>query len=251
MDQNTHSVNQLLTHPAHLFSGNRDTAVAQVIESLQKTLCSHAGCYTCIVCRQIAQTNHHALLWLTPDGNYTLDDIEKIHTTIRFALDPDQHFFIIIEYAERLNAASANSLLMSLEEPPAGYHFILLVERPEQLLVTIRSRCLIHGQSGMHSPRDSHPLLLFFTQETAPDPLIFIQELESALPSEIETMTLLDTLLAYWHDQHKNALKNNKPSAAKHAHAMLAIITKALEHPPMPGSSKVFWKNLMLALRYQ
>lgn len=36
---------------------------------------------------------------------------------------------------------SANALLKTLEEPKAGVHFILLSERPDRLLPTIRSRC--------------------------------------------------------------------------------------------------------------
>jgi DNA polymerase-3 subunit delta' len=36
---------------------------------------------------------------------------------------------------------SANALLKTLEEPKAGVHFVLLSERPDRLLPTIRSRC--------------------------------------------------------------------------------------------------------------
>ena len=36
---------------------------------------------------------------------------------------------------------SANAILKTLEEPRAGVHFILLSERPDRLLPTIRSRC--------------------------------------------------------------------------------------------------------------
>jgi DNA polymerase-3 subunit delta' len=49
--------------------------------------------------------------------------------------------FFIIEEANRLNEASANALLKTLEEPPATSHLILITSRPAQLLPTIRSRC--------------------------------------------------------------------------------------------------------------
>ena len=48
---------------------------------------------------------------------------------------------IIIE-ADRMNAASANAFLKTLEEPPAGTTLFLLTTRPYDLLDTIRSRCL-------------------------------------------------------------------------------------------------------------
>jgi len=48
----------------------------------------------------------------------------------------------IIHPAEDMNTATANSLLKSLEEPPAGAVFILVSHRPARLLPTIRSRCV-------------------------------------------------------------------------------------------------------------
>ena len=48
----------------------------------------------------------------------------------------------IIHPAEDMNAATANSLLKNLEEPPAGAIFLLVSHRPARLLPTIRSRCV-------------------------------------------------------------------------------------------------------------
>lgn len=49
---------------------------------------------------------------------------------------------VIVHPAEDMNTATANSLLKSLEEPPAGAMFILVSHRPASLLPTIRSRCV-------------------------------------------------------------------------------------------------------------
>jgi DNA polymerase-3 subunit delta' len=46
----------------------------------------------------------------------------------------------LIEQAERMNRAAANSLLKLLEEPPAGSLFLLTAERADLLPATIRSR---------------------------------------------------------------------------------------------------------------
>lgn len=48
----------------------------------------------------------------------------------------------IVFEADRMNAASANAFLKTLEEPPAGTTLFLLTTRPYDLLDTIRSRCL-------------------------------------------------------------------------------------------------------------
>lgn len=48
----------------------------------------------------------------------------------------------IVFDADRMNAASANAFLKTLEEPPEGTTLFLLTTRPYDLLDTIRSRCL-------------------------------------------------------------------------------------------------------------
>jgi DNA polymerase-3 subunit delta' len=48
----------------------------------------------------------------------------------------------IVVDADRMNPASANAFLKTLEEPPSGTTLFLLTTRPYDLLDTIRSRCL-------------------------------------------------------------------------------------------------------------
>ncbi|OLE54491.1 MAG: hypothetical protein AUG51_07840 [Acidobacteria bacterium 13_1_20CM_3_53_8] len=47
----------------------------------------------------------------------------------------------LIEEADKLNEASSNALLKTLEEPPSTSHIILITARPAALLPTVRSRC--------------------------------------------------------------------------------------------------------------
>lgn len=49
---------------------------------------------------------------------------------------------VLIAAADRLNAAAANALLKTLEEPMAGMIFILASEAPARILPTVRSRCV-------------------------------------------------------------------------------------------------------------
>jgi len=50
---------------------------------------------------------------------------------------------IIIWLPERMHPAAANKLLKILEEPVPGTYFLLVSHRPDQLLPTIRSRCML------------------------------------------------------------------------------------------------------------
>ncbi len=49
---------------------------------------------------------------------------------------------VIIEGAERLRLVAADRILKPLEEPPPGSRVILVTDRPDDVLATIRSRCL-------------------------------------------------------------------------------------------------------------
>lgn len=51
--------------------------------------------------------------------------------------------FFIIDEADKMNSASANALLKTLEEPASTSHLILTTSRPDSLLQTIRSRTQI------------------------------------------------------------------------------------------------------------
>lgn len=48
----------------------------------------------------------------------------------------------VVFEADRMNSAAANAFLKTLEEPPAGTTIFMLSTRPNDLLDTIRSRCI-------------------------------------------------------------------------------------------------------------
>lgn len=74
----------------------------------------------------------------------------------------------VIEEAHRLNEASSNALLKTLEEPPATSHLILITSRPAQLLPTIRSRCQIIRFSPL-APKEIEEHLVKGKQVSAAD----------------------------------------------------------------------------------
>lgn len=54
---------------------------------------------------------------------------------------------VMVFPAERMNAVTANALLKTLEEPAGDVKFVLASEAAQQLLPTIRSRCLMHAMA--------------------------------------------------------------------------------------------------------
>src|SRR5579872_7586970 len=122
--------------PAQLWIGHHQQTITEVESFLQNILCKNNRCNTCITCMQIREKQHHALMWLHPEKNYTIDQFDDVFSTLSFQLQPDEHFFFIIQKADFLTPACANKSLKPMEEPPRGYHFILLAEHAEQILPT-------------------------------------------------------------------------------------------------------------------
>ena len=279
MDLSAVNTPLISTHPAYLFIGSHTTLLEHAIIELQKILCPSAhpalrqaqdeiranarlsaeaprrrldlegGCSVCFTCRKIQEQQHESILWLCPEKQYAIDDLKVIFSTISFALEPHHHFFFVLQKADMLTATCANALLKSLEEPPAGYHFILLAQRAELILPTIKSRCLIHLLQSQKEHAPLTALLPFFTSTSFHDPIAFSKELESSNPSEWESLTLLDQLILFWSDHYKKSILANDEKKLKQAEQMIGHLKKALLQPPMPGSGKLFWKNLFLQIK--
>lgn len=80
------------------------------------------------------------------DRNIQVDAVrEQILPFAQFAPFEAKAAFVILPEADVSfpdnHPEGANALLKTLEEPRPGVHFVLLAERPDRLLVTIRSRC--------------------------------------------------------------------------------------------------------------
>jgi hypothetical protein len=183
-------------------------------------------------------------MWIAPEKNYTIDQLDDLFATLTLQLQPKEHFFFILQRADFLTAACANKLLKSMEEPPRGYHFILLAERIDQLLPTIRSRCIIHILTTQQKTAYiSHPLMHHFAQKMVSSDE-FAKIIDSTTINERESIELLDHILVHWLTVYKNSISTDTDHSS-----LTTLITKlhqAQLQPPMPGSNTTFWRNLYL-----
>lgn len=64
---------------------------------------------------------------------------------------------VVVDPADALNVEAANAFLKTLEEPPQGVVLILISEREEALLPTVRSRCrrVVFGPMSRRAVRDA------------------------------------------------------------------------------------------------
>lgn len=99
-------------------------------------------CGDCTQCKQIDDNNNTELEIIEPDGMWIkkeqLNVLQKNFATKSLT---SKRKVYIINHAEKMNEASANSILKFLEEPEDGIVAILVVDNAELLLDTIASRC--------------------------------------------------------------------------------------------------------------
>jgi hypothetical protein len=226
--------------PAQLWVGAPAVLEHQAIITLQSLFCAEQGCGLCISCVQIAAKKHHNVWWVLPEKQqYVKADCEAIAAKCAFMLEQDERFFFIIPYAELLTPQGANSLLKLIEEPPRGYHFILCVERPHMMLPTILSRCVKTVFGAPESRVSVGPFLQLFKDLPTQGLVSFGKLYDSAYITEQMTSLLLDELLVHWKTEFlHNSRASQVLTQLNHAYAFL----------PMPGSAKLFWKNLYIQL---
>ena len=234
--------------PAQLWVGTHDDLVHRTTDWLQELLCQKRGCRVCITCTHIRQQQHYATVWLAPEKYYTREELSPIFSTIAYAQQEGQRTFFILQHADFLTTACANSLLKSLEEPPPGYHFILLAERPDSIVATIRSRCIVHTYESHAVENKYQELLNYFTSVTQPSANRFLQTINSNPMHERDSIQALDWLLRHWLQQYSLACADSNAKQINAIAKKIATLKNATKHPPMPGSSKLFWKNLFLQM---
>jgi len=142
--------NSQLPH-ALLFSGPTGIGKRQFADSFAASLLCHqpseAGqsCDQCRGCTLRLAGNHPDLVEIEPEEAGKAIKIDQIRALSDFTSLSAQfdhgYKVIILEPAENMNRAAANSLLKTLEEPTDNTVLILVTSAPQRLLPTIRSRC--------------------------------------------------------------------------------------------------------------
>ena len=102
-------------------------------------LCSH-----CRSCTLLAAGSHPDYFDLQPDEGKQVIKVDQVRALIGkldLTTSISERKVACIHPAEEMNAAAANALLKSLEEPAGNTVLILVSDNPGRLPVTIRSRC--------------------------------------------------------------------------------------------------------------
>jgi DNA polymerase-3 subunit delta' len=129
-----------------IFGGPAGVGKTAMAVTLAKTLNCQTqttdSCDACASCRAVDEGRHPDVMTFAAEVRDVKIEQTRLLKQLAY-LRPmtGRRRVFIIEEAENLNEASANSLLKVLEEPPGFTHIFLVTASPYRLLPTIRSRC--------------------------------------------------------------------------------------------------------------
>ena len=147
---------------------------------------------------------------IEPEGKIRQIKVETVRDAghrLQFTSDAAVKLCIISD-ADRLNPASSNAFLKTLEEPPPNTLILLLTRAPDQLLDTIRSRCVrvpLHfsGENGIPLSETGENLVnllaAYFTSGRPDD------SRASGLLADVQV--ILEEVKSGISDRHKAAMK--------------------------------------------
>jgi DNA polymerase-3 subunit delta' len=125
----------------------RSTAARAFAAALQ---CAGQGCGECHECRTALGGGHpDVTLLATEHVILRVEDVRPLVSVAQQRPSLGRWRVIVIEDADRLNDTSGNLLLKAVEEPPPRTVWVLCAPSPDDVLVTIRSRC---RQVGLRVP---------------------------------------------------------------------------------------------------
>lgn len=136
-------------HPALLLTGADAETKFKVARTMAKfLLCKtrtvRGPCGECSPCRRVEKDLHPDVIQLKEEGEDTIkiDSVREVCHQMAIAPIEDGAKVCLVDECHRLNQASSNAFLKTLEEPGKDRYFILMTSQPGSLLPTILSRCL-------------------------------------------------------------------------------------------------------------
>ncbi|WP_062380120.1 DNA polymerase III subunit delta' [Demequina pelophila] len=126
----------LLTGPPGSGRSNAGRAFAAALQ------CAEGGCGECRECATaLSGTHADVTLVRTEKVTISIQEVRELISAAQSAPSQGRWRVFVVEDADRMTERTANVLLKSIEEPPARTVWVLCAPSPQDVPVTIRSRC--------------------------------------------------------------------------------------------------------------
>nr|BFE84691.1 DNA polymerase III subunit delta' [Planobispora longispora] len=133
-----------MTH-AWLFTGPLGSGREEAARAFAAALfCSGGGCGHCDMCHQVMVGSHPDLETVRPQGlSYGVKDTRQLILRAAGAPTLGRWRVVLFEDADRATEGASNALLKAIEEPPPRTVWLLCAPSPDDMMITIRSRCRV------------------------------------------------------------------------------------------------------------
>ena len=142
-----HALAEQRLHHAYLFTGTRGVGKTTLARILAKCLNCETGitpepCGKCGACTEIDGGRFPDLIEIDAATNTGIDEMRALQDNAAYVPVRGRFKVFVIDEVHMLSKPAFNSMLKTLEEPPAHLKFILATTDPQKIPVTVLSRCL-------------------------------------------------------------------------------------------------------------
>jgi len=142
-----HALAEQRLHHAYLFTGTRGVGKTTLARILAKCLNCESGitpepCGACSACMEIDGGRFPDLIEIDAATNTGIDEMRALQDNAAYVPVRGRFKVFVIDEVHMLSKSAFNSMLKTLEEPPAHLKFILATTDPQKIPVTVLSRCL-------------------------------------------------------------------------------------------------------------
>jgi DNA polymerase-3 subunit gamma/tau len=142
-----HALDNDRLHHAYLFTGTRGVGKTTIARILAKALNCEQGvsstpCGACSACTDIDAGRFVDLIEVDAASRTKIEDTRDLLDNVQYSPARGRYKVYLIDEVHMLSRHSFNALLKTLEEPPPHVKFLLATTDPQNLPVTVLSRCL-------------------------------------------------------------------------------------------------------------
>lgn len=134
-----------ISHAYLIETNNLEKCYLDLLEVIKQIFCQNEyskECNKCNICNLVNQNYLPSLVVISPDGmNIKKEQIVELKKKFSTVPIYTKENIYIIKNAEKLNGASANTMLKFLEEPEPNILGFFITNNANNVISTIRSRC--------------------------------------------------------------------------------------------------------------